>query len=134
MIINGETLAAKEHLLRCWLERGDWYIALYTVAADRNATTGVYSRKDEVTGPGYKAGGKALTNGRVVMDGTVACLTFDDVKWPLCSIEAGGAAIYDKNTGIVLTHLDFGGNKISSNGPFTVFMPLASGDSALFRL
>ncbi len=134
MILEGVTIAAKEHLLRSWLEQGDWYIALYTTAADLNTTVGTYSPAGEVSGLGYKAGGKALAGGRIEMDDGVACWTFDDAKWPVSTITAAGATIYDRKTKIALKHLDFGGKKVSSNGPFTVFMPLASRDTALIRL
>jgi hypothetical protein len=134
MIIGGVTKAAKRRIMEAFLASGEWYIALFTNAADVHALTEKYAATGESSGPGYKAGGKALEGGRVEMDGDVACITFNDAKWPVCTIDAYGALIYDRKSKDTMVVIDFGGKKVASNGPFTVFMPLASRDTALLRV
>ncbi len=133
MIVDCIPTAAKKMLLELLLQ-DPWHIALLGAEASPGQHTTKYSPQGECSGLGYKAGGKPLAGGRVVMDGDVACLTFDDVKWPVCSVTAHGAVVYNGRTRDVIRVLDFGGAKISTNGPFTVFMPLAARDTALFAL
>lgn len=81
---------------------------------------------NEVSGTGYTAGGQALANKSVTQDNTddEGVFDADDVTWANSSITARGAVIY-KDTGTpatspLLCYKDFGVDKTSENGDFTV--------------
>ncbi|MHA1482068.1 MAG: hypothetical protein ACTSQA_01355 [Candidatus Heimdallarchaeaceae archaeon] len=81
---------------------------------------------NEVSGTGYTAGGVELTSKVVSADDTDNEGVFDaaDVTWSSSTITARGAVIY-KDTGTAATsplicYLDFGADKSSSNGDFTI--------------
>ena len=133
MIAEGTVTSAKRRMLESLIADG-CMLALYDAEADLTKATEKYTPKNEVSGPGYKAGGKPLDGARVEMDGDVACLTFNDVKWPVCSIKASAGLIYNTRTKEAIKVVDLGGPKTASNGPFTVFMPLCSRDTALIRI
>lgn len=133
MIADGTVTSAKKQMLESLIADGCMF-ALYGPGADLTQATTKYTSAGEVSGPGYKAGGKLLEGARVEMDGDVACLTFNDVKWPVCTIKADSGLIYNARTKAAIKVVDLGGLKTASNGPFTVFMPLCSRDTALIRL
>lgn len=81
---------------------------------------------NEVTGTGYTAGGSSLANKAVTADNTdnEGVFDADDVAWTTSTITARGAVIY-KSTGTASTsalicYLDFGSDKISTAGTFTI--------------
>lgn len=81
---------------------------------------------NEVVGAGYTAGGQALANQDVDVDLVNDRAFFDanDVTWATSSITARGVIIY-KDTGVaatstLITYLDFGTNRTSDGGDFTV--------------
>ena len=81
---------------------------------------------NEVTGTGYTAGGATVPNTGVTQDDTNDLARFDgdDVVWTASTITARGAVLY-KDTGnaatdILLMYFDFGTDKSSSEGDFTV--------------
>jgi hypothetical protein len=109
-------------------------IALYTSPATLNAATTTYSTSNEVVGPGYTAGGEVLTSPVISADGTTAIVDFADVTWPAATITARGALIYNASkANRAIAVLDFGGDKISTDGDFTVTMPAAAAATALLR-
>lgn len=80
---------------------------------------------NEVTGTGYTAGGATLSV-TVSVDNTDDEGVFDatDVTWSSSTITARGAVIY-KDTGTPATsplicYIDFGEDKVSSSGDFTI--------------
>jgi hypothetical protein len=81
---------------------------------------------NEVVGEGYTAGGETLAGKLVTQDNDNDRAQFDasDVSWTESTITARGAVIY-KSTGTaandnLITYIDFGENKISSNGIFEI--------------
>jgi len=81
---------------------------------------------NEVSGTGYTAGGATLASVTVTADNTDNEGVFDaaDVTWSSSTITARGAVIY-KSTGTASTspliaYIDFGADKSSSNGNFTI--------------
>ena len=81
---------------------------------------------NEVVGTGYTAGGASLANKAVTADNTdnEGVFDADDVAWTTSTITARGAVIY-KSTGTASTsplicYLDFGSDKISTAGTFTI--------------
>jgi VCBS repeat-containing protein len=110
-------------------------IALYTSAATLDATTTAYSATNEVAGTGYSAGGLALTNVTPTTSGTTAYVDFDDAVWTTATITARGALIYNSSkSNKAVAVLDFGSDKTSTAGDFTVSFPTADASNAIVRI
>lgn len=116
---------------------GDTFkIALYSVSSNLGASTTVYTTLGEVNGTGYTAGGKALVNITPVLSGSTAIVDFDDVTWSGSTITARGALIYNDThpSKAAVMVLDFGSDKSSSAGDFTVVFPTADANNAILRI
>ena len=122
---------------------GDTFnIALYTSSATLDATTTAYSATNEVSGTGYSAGGQALTNVNPTTSGTTAFTDFADETFTTATITARGALIYNttpNTTSISVTNpsvvvLDFGADKTSTAGDFTIVFPAADASNAIIRI
>jgi len=110
-------------------------IALYTSAATLGASTTVYTTSDEVVGTGYVAGGNTLAGATVSLSGTTAFVDFSDTTWSNATITARGALIYNSSkSNKAIAVLDFGGDKTSTNGNFTVQFPTNDASSAIIRI
>ena len=110
-------------------------IALYTSAATLGPATTVYSTSDEVVGAGYTAGGNTLTGATVSLSGTTAFVDFSDSSWATATITARGALIYNSSkANKAVAVLDFGSDKISTGGTFTVQFPVNDASSAIVRI
>lgn len=110
-------------------------IALYTSAATLGASTTVYSSSDEVVGANYVAGGNTLSGAAISLDGSVAIVDFSDTTWSNATITARGALIYNSSkSNKAIAVIDFGGDKISTSGDFTVVFPAATGTNAIIRI
>jgi hypothetical protein len=117
-----------------------FYMALFTSSATLDSTTTDYSATNEVSGTGYTAGGQALTNVNPTTSGTTAFTDFSDETWTTATITARGAMIYNTTTGggtgttdsVII--LDFGGDKTSTAGDFTVQFPTADASNAIIRI
>lgn len=111
-------------------------IALYTSAATLDASTTVYTTSGEVTGTGYTAGGNTLTVSVVpTSSGTTAYLSFSNTSWTTATITARGALIYNSTQGnAAVAVLDFGSDKTSTAGTFTIVFPTADASSAIIRI
>jgi len=112
-------------------------IALFTSAATLDATTTAYSVTNEVSGTGYTAGGNTLTiSTNPTSTGTTAFLDFADTTWTTATITARGALIYlaDGGTNPAVAVLDFGADKTSTAGDFTIVFPAADASNAIIRI
>jgi hypothetical protein len=110
-------------------------IALYTNTASFTAATTVYTATNEVTGTGYTAGGNTLTNITPTTSGTTAFTDFADTTWTSSTITARGALIYNSTNGNrTVCVLDFGSDKSSSSGDFTIVFPTADATNAIIRI
>ena len=113
-------------------------IALYTSSASLGATTTAYSATNEVSGTGYTAGGNTLTvtGGAVSTSGTTAYIDFADTTWSTATITARGAVIYNSTAAgnPAVAVLDFGADKTSTAGDFTVSFPTADASNAIVRI
>ena len=109
-------------------------MALYTANATLNADTTVYTTANEATGAGYAAGGNTLTGATVNLSGSTAYANFANSTWALSAITARGALIYNSSNGKAIAVLDFGADKTSSGGAFTVQFPANDATNALIRL
>ena len=111
-------------------------IALYTAAANLNASTTVYDTSNEITGTGYTAGGNTLTGASVNLDTAtgVVYVSFSNTSWSNASFTCRGALIYNtskSNKSVAV--LDFGSDKIVTSGTFTITFPANTSTSAVIR-
>ena len=110
-------------------------IALYTNSATFDATTTAYTTSNEVVGTGYTAGGNTLTNITPTFGGTTAFADFADTVWSTATITARGALIYNTTSGNpTVAVLDFGADKTSTAGDFTIIFPAAAASTAIIRI
>jgi hypothetical protein len=110
-------------------------IALYTSAATLSAATTAYTTSDEVVGTGYTAGGNTLAGATVSLTGTTAFVDFTDTTWTTATITARGALIYNSSkSNKAVAVLDFGSDKTSTAGSFTVQFPADDSSSAIVRI
>ena len=110
-------------------------IALYTSAATLGAATTAYTTSDEVVGTGYTAGGNTLAGATVSLTGTTAFVDFTDTTWTTATITARGALIYNSSkSDKAIAVLDFGSDKTSTAGSFTVQFPANDSSSAIVRI
>lgn len=110
-------------------------IALYTSSATLSAATTVYTTSGEVTGTKYTAGGNTLTNVAPTSTGTTAFTDFNDTTWSNATITARGAMIYNSTQGNkCVAVFDFGSDKTSTDGDFTVIFPTADASNAVIRI
>lgn len=110
-------------------------IALYTSAATIDASTTVYTTSNEVTGTGYTAGGNTLTGATVTLTGTTAFVDFSDTSWSTATITARGALIYNSSkSDKAVAVLDFGSDKTSTGGTFTIQFPVNDATNAIIRI
>lgn len=127
-------------------------LALYTSTATLDANTTAYTNTNEVSSAGtnYTAGGNALVNAGVGATGInantgVGFVDFDDVTFSNVTITARGALIYNTTpsangtanttlTNAAVCVLDFGADKTSTDGDFTVIFPTADSSNAIIRI
>jgi hypothetical protein len=120
---------------------GDTFkLALYTNSASFTAATTTYTATDEVPDSGtYAAGGGTLTNISPTTSGTTAFTDFADLSFTLATITARGALIYNTTPAHTYTNptvavLDFGSDKTSTAGTFTIQFPAADASNAILRI
>ena len=110
-------------------------LALYTSSATMGAGTTAYSTAQEVSGTNYSAGGSALTNVTPALSGTTAVCDFADLTFGTATVTARGCLIYNSTNGNkALCAIDFGGDKTSTAGDFTVVFPSPTATGAIIRL
>jgi len=108
---------------------------LFTSAATLSAATTAYATTNEVVGTGYSAGGNTLSGAAISSGGTTAFVDFADTTWSTATITARGALIYNSSkANRAIAVLDFGADKTSTSGDFTVQMPAADASNALIRI
>ena len=120
---------------------GDTFkLALYTNSASFTAATTAYTATNEVANSGtYSAGGGTLTNISPTTSGTTAFTDFADLSFTSATITARGALIYNTTPAHTYTNptvvvLDFGADKISTAGTFTIQFPAADASNAILRI
>ena len=128
-------------------------IAMFTNSASIDADTTGYTTSNEVSGTNYTAGGNTLgsvTNSLADNSSSVptAFLDFADSTWSSSTISsARGALIYNStlsgaSTGSTTTAaaypavavINFGGDKSSSAGDFTIQFPANDANNAIIRI
>ena len=110
-------------------------LALYDNTATLDASTTVYTTTGEISGTGYTAGGGTLTNVDPTSSGTTGFCDFDDLTFSTATITARGALIYNSTNGDrAVVVLDFGSDKTSTAGDFTIVFPTADASNAIIRI
>jgi hypothetical protein len=124
-------------VIRAGTTADSFKVALYTSSATLDATTTAYSSTNEVTGTNYTAGGAAITIVTApTSTSTTAWLDFTDTTWATSTITARGALIYnDTSSGdLSVGALDFGSDKTSTAGNFTIVWPAGDSTNAIIRI
>ena len=114
-------------------------IALYLTGATINKSTTSYGTTQESSGTNYTAGGKklAVASQLVTLLTDTACVDFGNVSWETATITAKGAVIYNFSSSTkkkAVCVLNFGGNKTSTAGTFTVQFPAVTDTQAILRI
>ena len=111
-------------------------IALYTNSASFTAATTAYTSSNEVSGTNYTAKGNSLTRVDPPTSSTTAYTDFAESTWSSSTITARGALIFNDSASgdPSVCVLDFGSDKSSSSGDFTVVFPTASSSAAIIRI
>ena len=112
-------------------------LALYTNSATFTAATTAYTATNEVGNSGsYAAGGGTLVSVTPTTSGTTAFCDFADLDFTAATITARGALIYNSSAAgnPTVAVLDFGADKTSTNGTFTIQFPTADATNAIVRI
>jgi hypothetical protein len=140
---NAITNSFKEDLLNGLhdfaVSTGDVYkLALYDSSASIGADTTSYAVgiSGQVGDSGqYAAGGGALVNALVSLNGTTAFVNFTDLSFTGVTLTARGALIYNTSEAAKsVCVLDFGGDKTATAGTFTIQFPAANDTQAIIRI
>ena len=110
-------------------------LALYTSSANLGAATTAFTATGQASGTNYSSGGSALTNVTPFATGTTAVCDFNDLTFSNATITARGCLIYnDTQSDKAVCAVDFGGDKTSTAGDFTVVFPTPTATGAIIRL
>ena len=110
-------------------------LALYTSSATMGAATAAFTTTNQASGTNYTSGGNALTNINPSSSGTTAFTDFADLTFGTATITARGCMIYnDTNADRNVAVFDFGGDKTSTAGSFTITFPTADASNAIIRI
>ena len=132
--LQKELLEAKHNFLN---SGGNTFkLAMYTNSASFTAATTAYTTSNEVSGTGYSAGGGTLTRVDPSSSGTTAFTDFSDLTFSSATITARGALIYNDSASgdPTVIVLDFGGDKTSTAGDFTIQFPTVDASTAIIRI
>lgn len=118
-------------------------LALVTNTSTIGAATTAYGtiNSEVATGGGYTQPGLALTidTASPTSSGTTAWADFVNATWTTSTITARGALLYNDTPTTPVADpavlvLDFGSDKASSAGDFTVVFPAADASNAIIRI
>ena len=111
-------------------------LALYTSSASLGAGTTAYTTSNEVSGTNHTAKGAALTRVDPSSSGTTALTDFADLTFSNATVTARGCLIFNDSASgdPAVCALDFGGDKTSTAGDFTIQFPTADASNAIIRI
>jgi hypothetical protein len=120
-------------------------IALFTAAANINATTTAYTvgmTGEVASGGGYTTGGNTLvistspTSGNNTASVPTAYISFNNTSWTNATFSCNGALIYNYSVAGYpsVAVLDFGATKTVSNDTFQIIFPTPDANSAIVRI
>ena len=129
-----ELLEAKHNFLASG--GNSFKLALYTSSATMSASTTAYVTTNQASGTNYTAGGSALTNINPTSSGTTGFTDFADLTFGTATITARGCMIYNDTAAgdPTVAVFDFGGDKTSTAGSFTISFPTADASNAVIRI
>ena len=135
MIRPGLCVCYKADAMRGVHHEDDRYmIALYGPKASLDCHLREYTPQGEVSGPGYRPGGFALTGFEVVEDDEAVILTFDDLRVERLTVrDVTAALIYNASkqnraVGVVSLVQPMS----ATNGAFELYFPLPTAAEGLF--
>jgi len=129
-----ELMEAKHNFL---LSGGNTFnLALYTSSATMSASTTAYVTTNEVSGTNYSAKGSSLTRIDPTTSGTTAFTDFADLTFGTATVTARGCMIFNDTASgdPAVAVFDFGGDKTSTAGSFTITFPTADASNAIIRI
>jgi len=129
-----ELMEAKHNFL---LSGGNTFnLALYTSSATMSASTTAYTTSQEASGTNYTAKGAALTRINPTTSGTTAYTDFADLTFGTATVTARGCMIFNDSASgdPAVAVFDFGGDKTSTAGSFTITFPTADASNAIIRI
>lgn len=112
-------------------------LALYTNSASFTAATTAFTTTNQVAASGsYVSGGGTLAKLGVTTSGTTALTDFSDLSFTTATITARGALIYNDTAASdpTVAVLDFGSDKTSTAGTFSIIFPAATATGAIIRI
>tara|TARA_R100000388_G_scaffold94890_2_gene84016 strand:- start:3742 stop:4173 length:432 start_codon:yes stop_codon:yes gene_type:complete len=110
-------------------------LALYTSSATLGASTTAFTTTGQASGTNYTSGGANLTNVTPTTSGTTAIVDFSDLTFGTATVTARGALIYNSSaSNKAVAAIDFGGDKTSTAGNFTIVFPSPTATGAIIRL
>ena len=131
---KSELLQAKHNFLN---SGGNTFrLALYTSSATMSASTTAYSTNQAASGTNYTAKGDSLTRVDPTTSGTTAFTDFADLTFGTATITARGCMIFNDSASgdPSVSVFDFGGDKTSTAGSFTITFPTAAASNAVIRI
>jgi hypothetical protein len=139
-ITTSNTASANSGVMGTLTIGDSFKLALYTSSAALDKTTTNYSSTNEVGASGsYAAGGGTLASTTPALSTDTACCDFADLSFTGATITARGALIYNTRVigaagGAAVCVLDFGADKTSTAGTFTITFPTPDAANAILRL
>ena len=111
-------------------------LALYPSSATMSAATTAYTTSQAASGTNYTAKGSSLTRVNPTTSGTTAFTDFSDLTFGTCTITARGCMIFNDSASgdPAVAVFDFGGDKTSTAGSFTITFPTADASNAVIRI
>lgn len=110
-------------------------MALYSPSAALSESLTAYTATNEVSGPGYVAGGVVITAVTPVLSGTTAIVDFSDAAFGAVTLTYRFALIYNSSkANRAVAVFDFGASRIVSGGNLTIVMPTPSATNAIVRV
>ena len=111
-------------------------LALFTSSASLGAGTTAYTTSNEASGTNYTAKGASLTRVDPSTSSTTALTDFADLTFSNASVTARGCLIFNDTASgdPAVCVLDFGADKTSTAGDFTIQFPTADASNAIIRI
>ena len=110
-------------------------LALYTSSATLGAGATAFTTTGQASGTNYTSGGATLTSVTPTTSGTTAICDFADLTFGTATVTARGCMIYnDTQSDKAVAVINFGGDKTSTAGNFTIVFPAANATAAIIRL
>jgi hypothetical protein len=110
-------------------------LALYTSSATLGAATTAFTTTGQASGTNYTSGGGTITSVTPTTSGTVGLCDFADKTFGTATVTARGCMIYnDTQSDKACAVIDFGGDKTSTAGDFTIVFPSPTATGAIIRL